>query len=54
VYVIQYGQESLPVGMQVYWKFKRLGASNRANEIIPFLRNEYPKRKILMEELNNA
>lgn len=33
-------------------KIIKLGAREKANEIISYLRNEYPKRKALMEELN--
>jgi len=32
----------------------KLGARDKANEIISFLRAEYPKRKALMEELNKV
>lgn len=32
----------------------KLGARDKANEIIAFLRNEYPQRKALMEELNKV
>lgn len=32
----------------------KLGAREKANEIISFFRDEYPKRLALMEELNNV
>ena len=35
-------------------KIIKLGARDRANQIISFLRTEYPKRKALMEELSNV
>jgi uncharacterized Zn finger protein len=35
-------------------KIIKLGARDKANEIISYLRNEYPKRKALMEELNKV
>lgn len=35
-------------------KIIKLGARKKANEIISFLRNEYPKRKALMEELDKV
>ncbi|NCB46567.1 hypothetical protein EOM81_06090 [bacterium] len=35
-------------------KIIKLGAREKANEIISFLRNEYPKRKALMEELDKV
>jgi uncharacterized Zn finger protein len=35
-------------------KIIKLGARERANEIISFLRTEYPKRKALMEELDKV
>lgn len=35
-------------------KIIKLGARDKANEIILYLRNEYPKRKALMEELDNV
>lgn len=35
-------------------KIIKLGARDKANEIISFLRVEYPKRKALLEELNNV
>lgn len=35
-------------------KIIKLGARDKANEIIAFLRNEYPQRKALMEELNKV
>ncbi|GAB1429273.1 hypothetical protein MASR2M18_01030 [Ignavibacteria bacterium] len=35
-------------------KIMKLGARDKANEIISFLRAEYPKRKALMEELNKV
>lgn len=35
-------------------KIIKLGARDKANEIISYLRTEYPKRKALMEELSNV
>jgi len=35
-------------------KIMKLGARDKANEIISYLRNEYPKRKALMEELDKV
>jgi hypothetical protein len=35
-------------------KIIKLGARDKANEIISYLRNEYPKRKALMEELDKV
>jgi uncharacterized Zn finger protein len=35
-------------------KIIKLGARDKANEIISYLRTEYPKRKALMEELNKV
>jgi uncharacterized Zn finger protein len=35
-------------------KIIKLGARDRANEIISYLRNEYPKRRALMEELDKV
>jgi hypothetical protein len=32
----------------------KLGARDKANEIISYLRTEYPKRKALMEELDKV
>lgn len=35
-------------------KIIKLGARDKANEIVSYLRTEYPKRKALMEELNKV
>ncbi|HKJ31182.1 MAG TPA: hypothetical protein VKA34_05105, partial [Balneolales bacterium] len=35
-------------------KIIKLGARDKANEIISYLRTEYPRRKALMEELNKV
>jgi hypothetical protein len=35
-------------------KIIKLGARDKANGIISFLRTEYPKRKALMEELSKV
>ncbi len=35
-------------------KIIKLGARNKANEIIAYLRKEYPKRRALLEELNKV
>lgn len=35
-------------------KMMKLGAKDKANEVVAYLRKEYPRRKALMEELDNV
>ncbi len=48
------GRKHYQIACRYIRKIKKLGARDKANEIISSLRTEYPQRKALMDELNKV